>query len=136
MRGSYVEVWQLWQRVRLRRSKRRVQSVRRRDRHRHDKTNLVKVEPMTHLFGSSVETTSTRLRAIVWDQLRHRRHRHRRRQHRADDRQPELFEYGGRLGYRISQGWVADVFVNGTAGPQPVGNTIHGGWAADQLLNG
>jgi hypothetical protein len=37
------------------------------------------------------------------------------------------FEYGGRLGYRISKGWVADVFVNGTLGPQPVGNTIHGG---------
>ncbi len=37
------------------------------------------------------------------------------------------FEYGGRLGFRITQGWVADVFVNGTAGPQPVGNTIHGG---------
>jgi hypothetical protein len=37
------------------------------------------------------------------------------------------FEYGGRLGFRISQGWVADVFVNGTLGPQPVGNTIHGG---------
>ena len=37
------------------------------------------------------------------------------------------FEYGGRLGYRISKGWVADLFVNGTAGPQPVGNTIHGG---------
>jgi hypothetical protein len=37
------------------------------------------------------------------------------------------FEYGGRLGFRISQGWVADLFVNGTAGPQPVGNTLHGG---------
>jgi len=37
------------------------------------------------------------------------------------------FEYGGRLGYRISKGWVADLFVNGTLGPQPVGNTIHGG---------
>jgi hypothetical protein len=37
------------------------------------------------------------------------------------------FEYGSRLGYRISKGWVADVFVNGTLGPQPVGNTIHGG---------
>jgi hypothetical protein len=37
------------------------------------------------------------------------------------------FEYGGRLGFRISKGWVADVFVNGTLGPQPVGNTIHGG---------
>ena len=34
------------------------------------------------------------------------------------------FEYGGRLGYRISKGWVADLFVNGTAGPQPVGNTF------------
>ena len=37
------------------------------------------------------------------------------------------FEYGGRLGFRIAQGWVADLFVNGTLGPQPVGNTIHGG---------
>jgi len=37
------------------------------------------------------------------------------------------FEYGGRLGFRISNGWVADIFVNGTLGPQPVGNTIHGG---------
>jgi hypothetical protein len=37
------------------------------------------------------------------------------------------FEYCGRLGYRIAQGWVADLFVNGTLGPQPVGNTVHGG---------
>jgi hypothetical protein len=37
------------------------------------------------------------------------------------------FEYGGRLGFRIAQGWVADLFVDGTLGPQPVGNTIHGG---------
>jgi hypothetical protein len=37
------------------------------------------------------------------------------------------FEYGGRLGYRLAKGWVADLFVNGTLGPQPVGNTIHGG---------
>jgi len=37
------------------------------------------------------------------------------------------FEYGGRLGFRLSRGWVADLFVDGTLGPQPVGNTIHGG---------
>lgn len=37
------------------------------------------------------------------------------------------FEYGGRLGFRITKGWVADLFVNGTLGPQPVGNTVHGG---------
>ena len=37
------------------------------------------------------------------------------------------FEYGGRLGFRITSGWVADLFLNGTLGPQPVGNTIHGG---------
>jgi hypothetical protein len=37
------------------------------------------------------------------------------------------FEYGGRLGFRITKGWVADLFVDGTLGPQPVGNTIHGG---------
>ncbi len=37
------------------------------------------------------------------------------------------FEYGGRLGFRLPKGWIADLFVNGTLGPQPVGNTIHGG---------
>jgi hypothetical protein len=37
------------------------------------------------------------------------------------------FEYGGRLGFRITKGWVTDLFINGTLGPQPVGNTIHGG---------
>jgi hypothetical protein len=37
------------------------------------------------------------------------------------------FEYGARLGFRITQGRVADLFLNGTLGPQPVGNTIHGG---------
>src|SRR5580698_3613915 len=37
------------------------------------------------------------------------------------------FEYGGRLGFRLTGGWVADLFVDGTLGPQPVGNTIHGG---------
>lgn len=37
------------------------------------------------------------------------------------------FEYGGRLGFRVSKGWIVDVFANGTLGPQPVGNTIHGG---------
>jgi hypothetical protein len=33
----------------------------------------------------------------------------------------------GRLGFRIAKGWVADLFLNGTLGPQPVGNTVHGG---------
>ncbi|MGY4291715.1 hypothetical protein ACVWXO_010981 [Bradyrhizobium sp. LM2.7] len=37
------------------------------------------------------------------------------------------FEYGGRLGFRVSKGWIVDLFANGTLGPQPVGNTIHGG---------
>jgi hypothetical protein len=36
-------------------------------------------------------------------------------------------EYGGRLGFRINRGWIVDLFANGTLGPQPVGNTIHGG---------
>jgi hypothetical protein len=28
---------------------------------------------------------------------------------------------------RIANGWVDDLFLDGTLGPQPVGNTIHGG---------
>lgn len=37
------------------------------------------------------------------------------------------FELGGRLGFRITEGWIVDLFANGTLGPQPVGNTVHGG---------
>ena len=94
-----------------------------------DRTNLVKVGGQwTHLFGSSVEAningavvqsfasqsgivaTVTAAGLVV----------------PTMDNQ-SWFEYGGRLGFRIAQGWVADLFVNGTLGPQPVGNTIHGG---------
>lgn len=37
------------------------------------------------------------------------------------------FEYGARLGFRITNAWTIDLFVDGTLAPQPVGNTIHGG---------
>lgn len=36
-------------------------------------------------------------------------------------------ELGGRIGARLSRTVTADVFVNGTLGPYPVGNTVHGG---------
>lgn len=36
-------------------------------------------------------------------------------------------EYGVRLGYRVADGLVADIFADGTLGAQPVGDTIHGG---------
>ena len=94
-----------------------------------DRTSLVKLSGQwTHLFGSSVEgningayvqsfaTHSGIVAAVTGDGLV----------------TPTMgnqgwFEYGGRLGFRLTQGWVADLFVNGTLGPQPVGNTIHGG---------
>jgi hypothetical protein len=37
------------------------------------------------------------------------------------------FEYGGRVGYRVSQKMVVDAFLLGTLGPEPAGRTIHGG---------
>jgi hypothetical protein len=94
-----------------------------------DRSNLVKLGGQwTHLFGDSVEgninggyvqsfATRSGIVATVT----------------GDGRVvPTIgnqgwFEYGGRVGFRIAKGWVADLFVNGTAGPQPVGNTIHGG---------
>ena len=94
-----------------------------------DRTNLVKIGGQwTHLFGSSVEaninggwvqsfgTKSGIVATVTGD----------------GTMVPVIgnqgwFEYGGRLGFRITKGWVADLFVNGTAGPQPVGNTLHGG---------
>src|SRR6201996_6907001 len=94
-----------------------------------DTTNLVKLGGQwTHLFGDSVEAninggfvqsfaahsgivaTVTGDGTVVPTLGNH-----------------NWFEYGGRLGFRITKGWVADLFLNGTVGPQPVGNTIHGG---------
>jgi hypothetical protein len=94
-----------------------------------DRTSLVKVGGQwTHLFGSSVEANingafvqsfanhsgivaAVASNGVITPTMGNQ----------------SWFEYGGRLGFRITKGWVADVFVNGTAGPQPVGNTIHGG---------
>ena len=39
-------------------------------------------------------------------------------------------EYGARLGYRIQQNFVVDIFADGTLGGRPIGNTVHGGIAA------
>jgi hypothetical protein len=94
-----------------------------------DRTNLAKIGAQwTHLFGSSVEGNinggfvqsfanhSGLVVTVTGDGLV----------------VPTIgnqywFEYGGRLGFRITKGWVADLFVDGTLGPQPVGNTVHSG---------
>jgi hypothetical protein len=128
--AASVEIWQLWQRVRgysdpavaFNPFDASIASG-------TDRTSLVKVGGQwTHLFGNSVEgnvngrfvqsfaTHSGIVATVTGD----------------GTVVPTIgnqswFEYGGRLGFRIAQGWVADLFVNGTAGPQPVGNTIHGG---------
>jgi hypothetical protein len=129
--AASVEVWQLWQRVAgytdpagapLNPFDASIAGG-------TDRTSLVKVGGQwTHLFGSSVEanvnggwvqsfaTRSGIIATVTGD----------------GTVVPTIgnqgwFEYGGRLGFRITKGWVADLFLNGTAGPQPVGNTIHGG---------
>ena len=94
-----------------------------------DRTNLFNAGAQwTHLFGSSIEgningafvqsfaTHSGIVATVTGDGLI-----------TPTTGNQSWFEYGGRLGFRITKGWVADVFVNGTLGPQPVGNTIHGG---------
>ena len=128
--AASVEVWQLWQRVKgysdpaaaFNPFDAAIATG-------TDRTNLVKVGGQwTHLLGGSVEgninggyvrsfashsgivasvTGNGMVTPTMGDQ--------------------GWFEYGGRLGFRIAKGWVADLFVNGTLGPQPVGNTIHGG---------
>ncbi|SHG39091.1 hypothetical protein SAMN05443248_1380 [Bradyrhizobium erythrophlei] len=128
--AASVEVWQLWQRVNGYTDPSAAfnpfdASI----ATGTDKTNLVKVGGQwTHLFGGSVEgdvnggfvqsfaTRSGIVATVTGD----------------GTVVPTIgnqnwFEYGGRLGFRITKGWVADLFVNGTLGPQPVGNTVHGG---------
>jgi hypothetical protein len=128
--AASVEVWQLWQRVKgYSDSAVAFNPFDATIAGGTDRTNLVKVGGQwTHLFGSSVEAnlnggwvqsfaTHSGIVATVT---------------RDGNIVPTIgnqgwFEYGGRLGFRISNGWIADLFLNGTAGPQPVGNTVHGG---------
>ncbi|WP_291577087.1 hypothetical protein [Bradyrhizobium sp.] len=128
--AASVEIWQLWQRV----SGYTDPSVpfdpfNASFASGTDRTNLAKIGAQwTHLFGSSIEgnlngafvqsfANHSGIVATVTD---------------YGLVAPTIgnqswFEYGGRLGFRIANGWVADLFLNGTLGPQPVGNTIHGG---------
>ena len=128
--AASVEVWQLWQRVNGYSDPTAAfdpftASI----ASGTDRTNLAKVGAQwTHLFGSSIEGNlnggfvqsfanhSGLVATVTGDGLV----------------VPTIgnqywFEYGGRIGYRITKGWTADLFVDGTLGPQPVGNTIHGG---------
>jgi hypothetical protein len=128
--AASVEIWQMWQRVNgyvdptLAFNPFNASIATGTDR-----TNLAKIGGQwTHLFGSSVEgninggfvqsfANHSGLVATI-----------------TGDGQvvPTIgnqywFEYGGRIGFRLAKGWVADLFVDGTLGPQPVGNTVHGG---------
>jgi len=128
--AASVEVWQLWQRVKgymdpavaFNPFDAAIATG-------TDRTTLVKVGGQwTHLFGSSVEANinggwvqsfgarSGIVASVTGDGTIV-----------ATIGNQGWFEYGGRLGFRITKGWVADLFLNGTAGPQPVGNTLHGG---------
>jgi hypothetical protein len=128
--AASIEVWQLWQHVNgysdpnipFNPFNANIASG-------TDRTNLAKIGAQwTHLFGSSIEGNlnggfvqsfanhSGLVATVTGDGLV----------------VPTIgnqywFEYGGRIGYRITKGWTADLFVDGTLGPQPVGNTIHGG---------
>jgi hypothetical protein len=129
--AASVEVWQMWQRVKGYSDPAGV-AFNPFDANvatGTDKATLVKIGGQwTHLWGNSIETninggfvqsfaTRSGIVATVTGE---------------GTVVPTIgnqswFEYGGRVGHRISKGWIADLFVNGTAGPQPVGNTLHGG---------
>jgi hypothetical protein len=128
--AASVEIWQLWQRVAgYSDPATAFNPFNASIATGTDQTNLVKVGGQwTHLFGGNIETNinggfvqsfashSGIVATVTGD----------------GTVVPTIgnqswFEYGGRLGFRISKGWVADLFLNGTAGPQPVGNTLHGG---------
>lgn len=128
--AASVEVWQLWQRVSgYTDSAAAFNPADATIATGTDNTNLVKVGGQwTHLFGNGIEgninggyvqsfaTHSGIVATVTGDGIV----------------VPTIgnqgwFEYGGRLGFQITKGWVVDLFANGTLGPQPVGNTIHGG---------
>ena len=129
--AASIELWQLWQRV-SGYSDSAAATLNPFDATLAtgtDRTSLVKIGGQwTHLFGANVEaningfyvqsfaTQSGIVATVTGDGLV----------------TPTMgnqgwFEYSSRLGFRLAKGWVADIFVNGTLGAQPVGNTIHGG---------
>ncbi|WP_342712968.1 hypothetical protein AAFG13_18970 [Bradyrhizobium sp. B124] len=128
--AASVEVWQLWQRVKgYSDPAMAFNPFDATIADGTDRTSLVKIGGQwTHLFGSNIETninggwvqsfaTHSGIVATVTGD---------------GTIVPTIgnqgwFEYGGRVGFRITKGWIADIFLNGTAGPQPVGNTVHGG---------
>jgi hypothetical protein len=94
-----------------------------------DRMNLAKIGGQwTHLFGTRIEanlnggfvqsfSSSSGIRATVTD---------------VGTVVPTMgnqhwAELGARLGFRFTKNLAGDLFVNGTVGPTPVGNTIHGG---------
>jgi len=128
--AASIEVWQLWQRVSgYSDSAVAFNPFDASIATGTDRTSLVKIGGQwTHLFGSNIETNINGgwvqsfashggiVATVTGDGLV----------------VPTMgnqgwFEYGGRLGFRVQKGWVVDLFANGTLGPQPVGNTIHGG---------
>ncbi|CCD94225.1 conserved exported hypothetical protein [Bradyrhizobium sp. ORS 375] len=128
--AASIELWQLWQRVGAYRDPAVAfnpfdASI----AGGTDRTSLLKVGGQwTHLFGSSIEAnvnggyvqsfaSKSGLVATVTGNGTVT----------PTTGNQGWFEYGGRLGFRLQKGWIADLFVNGTLGPQPVGNTIHGG---------
>jgi hypothetical protein len=128
--AASVEVWQLWQRVNgYTDPSAAFNPFDASFATGTDRTNLVKAGAQwTHLYGDSVEANinggfvqsfaahSGIVASVTGDGTV-----------TPTMGNQSWFEYGGRLGFRISKGWVADLFVNGTLGPQPVGNTVHGG---------
>ena len=129
--AASIEVWQLWQRVSGYSDNNAVgfNPFDATIATGTDRTSLVKIGGQwTHLFGSNIEAninggwvqsfaSHSGIVATVTGQ---------------GMVVPTMgnqgwFEYGGRLGFRVQKGWIVDLFANGTLGPQPVGNTIHGG---------
>jgi hypothetical protein len=128
--AASIEVWQLWQRVNgYTDSSAALNPFDASIATGTDRTNLVRIGGQwTHLLGNSVEgninggfAQSFAARSGIVATVT------------GDGTvvptigNQSWFEYGGRLGFRLTKGWVADLFVDGTLGPQPVGNTIHGG---------
>lgn len=128
--AASIEIWQLWQRVSgYSDSAVAFNPFDATIAAGTDRTSLIKIGGQwTHLFGSNIETNinggwvqsfashSGIVATVTGDGMV----------------VPTMgnqgwFEYGGRLGFRVQKGWVVDLFANGTLGPQPVGNTIHGG---------
>ena len=116
--------------------RRRVQSVRRLDCHRHrpHQPGQDRRPVDASVRHQHRNQHQWRLRAVIRHAIRHRRHRDRRRHHGADHRQPGLVRIWRPARLPHQKGWIVDLFVNGTPARSRSATPSMAAWGCGSII--